>query len=176
MDKLLSITRHLPGGVRKIWLARDVKELSDLYDRRNAATKKLESAYMNIIKFANKQVRKGKVPPEGNPDLNPGEMTNGEPSVWSCYIPRAKRPTHRLGNMPFTGEKVDTIEWAQQEVSKLNAELEERRKNPQNYPPRRAAFILFQDQVAAHIFAQTLAHDQPLQMSGRHINVSPDDM
>ena len=170
VDKLLSITRHLPGGVRKIWLARDVKELSDLYDRRNDATKKLESAYMTIIKFANKQVRKGKIPLQGNPDLNPGEMTNGEPSVWSCYVPRAKRPMHRLGKLPFTGEKVDTIEWAQQEVSKLN------RKNPQNYPPRRAAFILFQDQVAAHMFAQTLAHDRPLQMSGRHINVSPDDM
>ena len=35
---------HLPGGVAKVWLNRDLKEMPDLYERRQKAAKKLESA------------------------------------------------------------------------------------------------------------------------------------
>ena len=175
IERLTSLTRHLPGGVRKVWLARDVKELADLYDRRQAATKKLESANISIIKLANKLVRKGKVPPEGNePAQNDKEKLTAE--VAARYVPVGKRPTHRLGKIPLIGQKVDTITWAEEEIGALNTQLEERRKDLSAYPPRSSAFILFNDQIAAHMFAQCLAHDLPLRMSGRFIDVSPNDI
>ena len=175
IERLTALTKHLPAGVRKVWLARDVKDLADLYDRRQAATKKLESANISVIKLANKLVRKGKVPEGGNePQQEDKERSTSE--IAPRYVPTGKRPTHRTGKLPLTGQKVDTISWAEKEIGKLNAELEEKRRDLSAYPPRSSAFILFNDQIAAHMFAQCLAHDLPLRMSGRHINVSPNDI
>jgi len=42
-------------------------------------------------------------------------------------VPKDKRPTHRLGMIPFFGEKVDTIEWARKEISVCTQLLEEGR-------------------------------------------------
>jgi hypothetical protein len=170
LEALRSLTDYLPGGVRKIWLARDVKGLDDIYDRRTKAVKKLEGADNKMIKLANKLVRKKKLPEEGNAD----QEKNG--SIVSRYITTAKRPTMRTGKIPFTGQKVDTVEWAIDEIAKTNSELEERRSDIHSFKPKTSAFILFNDQIAAHMFAQCLAHEQPLAMSGRFINVSPDDV
>lgn len=175
IERLTALTKHLPGGVRRVWLARDVKELADIYDRRQKATKKLESANMSMIKLANKLVRKGKVPAEGTqPESDDKEKHAAD--VAARYVPDGKRPTHRLGKLPLTGEKVDTIRWAEEEIQMLNSQLEEKRKDLSAYPPRSSAFILFNDQIAAHMFAQCLAHDLPLRMGGRFINVSPNDI
>ncbi|EMD35447.1 hypothetical protein CERSUDRAFT_116206 [Gelatoporia subvermispora B] len=49
---LMQLFSHLPGGVSKVWLNRDLKEMPDLYDRRLAACKKLESAETNLLNTA----------------------------------------------------------------------------------------------------------------------------
>jgi hypothetical protein len=48
----------------------------------------------------------------------------------------------------------------------------------QTYPPANAAFVLFNKQIAAHIAAQTLTHNEPYRMSAsqKHIEVAPDDV
>ncbi len=48
----------------------------------------------------------------------------------------------------------------------------------QTYPPVNAAFILFNKQIAAHIAAQTLTHDEPYCMSAsqKYIAVAPEDV
>jgi hypothetical protein len=235
-ESLMTMTDFLPGGVRKIWLAIDPKELADIYDRMIKAVKKLEGANLKEIKLANKLVRKNKVDPAGNeeylqvfrqkletlqeaknnqPGLGPGhghshghqqpgttssggynqemegEDTEGnhtasradDPNdIWEAqstaarYIPPKKLPTHRLGRIPFRGTKVDSIPWALQEISTTSALLHSKRQDLSKYKPKSAAFILFDDQIAAHIFAQCLAHDLPLRMSKRYINVSPKDI
>lgn len=195
-EALMSMTDFLPGGVRKIWLARDPKELADIYDRNIKAVKKLESANISQIKLANKLVRKKKVDAQGNEDFvqgtkdrlaakaaKTGKSTGEEEEILEVefaraarYIPPKKTPTHRLGPIPFWGKKVDTIPWALSEVSETNKQLAEKRQDITKYPPKSAAFILFNDQIGAHIFAQCLAHDLPLRMSQRYINVSPKDI
>ena len=164
------LTATIPGGVRKIWFARDVKGLDKIYDRRTKAVKKLESADNKVIKLANKLVRKNKVPADGNAD----QEKNG--SVMSRYIVEKKRPTMRLGKVPLIGKKVDTIDWTTEEIETTNRELSEKRDNIDNFKAKSSAFILFNDQIAAHMFAQTIAHQRPLSMSSRYINVSPDDV
>jgi hypothetical protein len=48
----------------------------------------------------------------------------------------------------------------------------------QTYPPANAAFILFNKQIAAHIAAQILTHDEPYSMSAsqKYIEVAPEDV
>lgn len=229
-EALHSMTDFLPGGVRHIWLARDPKELADIYDRNIKATKKLESAYINQIKLANKLVRKKKMDPSGSDalveqkkekaiaaaeasaqadtkarenekkkksklghmrafskdDSTPNNDTDdidrnevagpATQNVAARYVPIKKTPTHRLGPIPFFGQKVETIPWALKEISHTNALLKDKRTDLSKYKPKSAAFILFDDQIGAHVFAQCLAHDLPLRMSQRYINVSPKDI
>jgi hypothetical protein len=48
----------------------------------------------------------------------------------------------------------------------------------QTYPPANAAFILFNQQIAAHIAAQILTHNEPYRMSAsqKYIEVAPEDV
>lgn len=190
-EALHSMTDFLPGGVRKIWLAKHPKELADIYDRNTKAAKKLESANVSQIKLANKLVRKKKVDPSGNEDyvqltkerlastsdsMQDGQIVEIEFERAARYIPPKKVPTHKLGAIPFFGKKVESIPWAIKEIEETNRLLAEKRQDLSEYKPKSAAFILFNDQIGAHIFAQCLAHDLPLRMSQRYINVSPKDI
>ncbi|WWD15753.1 hypothetical protein CI109_100175 [Kwoniella shandongensis] len=242
--KLEQLFSHLPGGVKRIWLNRNLKEMPDLYNRRDTATKKLESAQVDLIKFARKyklsretkveKLEKKKKPiPEAlkgpiNPQLiSPHEGTNqgqlpmpasvpdpesagvaenggASPQVFDSpndlgradqLVPRNKRPTYRLKPKwaPFglgflgIGEKVDAIDWARKEIVYCNAELQKSRErlmqdvesvgtSEDYYPPLNSAFIHFNQQIAAHMAAQCLTHNQPYVMSARYTEQSPDNV
>ncbi|RSH91201.1 hypothetical protein EHS25_009500 [Saitozyma podzolica] len=124
--KLEQLFARLPGGVKQIWLNRNLKEMPDLYNRRDVATKKLESAQVKLIKMAQqhrdntrekitKLEKKGKPVPEDlrgpvNPDLlrpvgTPGTaergdvafpMDNATLSRADQLVPRGQRPMTRL--------------------------------------------------------------------------------
>lgn len=184
MERLQELTDYLPGGVRKIWLARDVGDLQDVYDRRIKAAKKLESANNSLIKLANKLVRKKKPLPDpqsscDGPDAEKAASHTSNSPILMKYITEKQRPTTRVGGkIPYiTGKKVDTIDWATEELAATNEEINRQRSDIRNsFKPKSSAFILFNDQIAAHMFAQCLAHDLPLRMSGRYINVDPEDV
>ena len=130
-------------------------------------------------------------------------------SLAARLVPRDKRPTHRLklGFMPFAlpfiGKKVDSIEWAREEIrvcSELldkgrevieaedvseptdgkvrdgsKAEGEGHRAQPR-YPAFNSAFVTFRQQIAAHLALQALAHHEPYSMSGRWAEMSPQEV
>ena len=149
IEAIRSLTNHLEGGVAHIWLAKDVKELAELYERQMKAAKKLESANLKVIKTATKLVKKGKVPAEGKPDAS------GDGSLALKYLPAKKIPHHRLGKIPFVGKQVETIEWAEGEIEETRRLLEAGREHPEKYEPKASAFILFNDMIDAHVFAQS---------------------
>lgn len=110
-------------------------------------------------------------------------------------VPRDKRPTTRLKPhwAPFglgwlgIGEKVDTIDWTRKQIEEitplLEASRERLRRDTENdgnendtYPPVSSAFIHFNQQISAHLAAQSLAHHLPLNMSGRYIEQSPENV
>ena len=134
----------------------DLKELPDLYDRREKACKKLESAETKLLKLATKQIAKNKKknqsPPELDAEASKGEITR--------YVPKKKRPTHKLGMLGLFGKKVDTIDWAREEIATTTKELDAEREillggnGSAKYPPESSAFIQFHTQMAAHMFAQ----------------------
>ncbi|OAX35679.1 hypothetical protein K503DRAFT_722594, partial [Rhizopogon vinicolor AM-OR11-026] len=55
---LSELYSHLPGGIAKVWLNRDLKDLPSIYDRRLAACGKLESAETSLLSTAAKLRRK----------------------------------------------------------------------------------------------------------------------
>ncbi|KAB5589777.1 hypothetical protein CTheo_6774 [Ceratobasidium theobromae] len=204
-EALAQLFQHVPGGVKKVWLNRDLKELPDVYERRLKASDKLESAEFNLIATANKlhrehtlalakAAKKGQdittvKAPVPEADVEPGASTADK------LVPRDQRPTHRLPpfkflpfGLPFMGEKVDTIEWARKEVIEADAELIEGRKRlaedranvgvdmEENYPPLNSAFILFNQQIGAHIAAQITVHNQPYRMAEKYTEVAPADI
>ncbi|ODN73491.1 hypothetical protein L202_07996 [Cryptococcus amylolentus CBS 6039] len=50
--KLAGLFSYLPGGVKRIWLVRNLKEMPGLYERRLKAVNQLESSQVKLIKFA----------------------------------------------------------------------------------------------------------------------------
>lgn len=171
-DALRKFCSRLEGGVAKIWMARNVDDMSDLYKRQLKAAQKLEKADTKVIKLALKRVKKAKVSEQGDGTLEK------EGHLGSRFIPEKKYPTHRLGKIPFIGKKVETIPWAEEEIETTGRELHSGRQDISKYNVAGSAFILFNDQIDAHIFAQRINEDTPkmLRLATRYINVDPEDV
>jgi hypothetical protein len=107
-----------------------------------------------------------------------------------------------LGPLGLWGKKVDTIDWAREEIAETNKLIEAEREllggenGSEKYPTESAAFIQFHTQMAAHMFAQyvhflvrfslrlslitssrrCLNHHAPLRMSTRWLEVGEEDV
>ncbi|KDN34824.1 hypothetical protein RSAG8_12122, partial [Rhizoctonia solani AG-8 WAC10335] len=203
-EALVQLFQHVPGGVKKVWLNRDLKELPDIYTRRTAASNKLESAEFKLVATAQKlhhkhtlalakAAKKGQDITTVKPPVPDADVESA--AVADRYVPRSERPMHRLPpfkwlpfGLPFMGEKVDTIEWARKEVVESDQLLNEGRRKladdranigvdmNENYPPLNSAFILFNQQIGAHIAAQILVHNQPYRMAEKYTEVAPADV
>ncbi|KIJ36932.1 hypothetical protein M422DRAFT_211854 [Sphaerobolus stellatus SS14] len=127
---LTKLFQHCPGGVRKVWLNRDLKDLPGVYDRRLSACNKLESAENALLKTALKIHKKNPgIVEKQSPDVESGSIGEAD-----RIVPKNKRPSHRLpaGSMPFSlpliGQKVDTIEWCKKQILECNQILAAERK------------------------------------------------
>lgn len=244
-ERLTELFSLLPGGVKKVWLNRNLKEMPGLHDARVKATKKLESAQVTLIRKAKmisnkraKQIealeKKKKPIPEKLKDPINKEITDEKKEVSPSLevlreiagpdrlnvefieadrlVPRDQRPTHRLPRkglplaLPWTGTKVDTIDWARKEIVRTGIELDKSRQvlaedimragiGEETYPPLNSAFLLFRQQIGAHMANQILLHNRPwvpgdgmdvdlvtdvdshsYKMAGTYIEVSPKDV
>lgn len=132
---LIKLFEHLPGGVAKVWLNRDLKEMPDVYERRLKACAKLESAetalFNTAAKLHAKKVKKAKKQGKDVSELSSDKEKNL--SLAETLVPKEKRPTHRLPvgfipfGLPLIGQKVDSIDWARKEISETSALLKEQR-------------------------------------------------
>ncbi|TFK27166.1 DUF221-domain-containing protein [Coprinopsis marcescibilis] len=78
-QRLRQLFDELPGGVKEIWINRNLRELPDIYDRRLAACNKLESAETTLLRIACKlkiQVDKDKA--EGKADTSKVKNVSGK--------------------------------------------------------------------------------------------------
>ncbi|GLB42058.1 putative extracellular tail, of 10TM putative phosphate transporter [Lyophyllum shimeji] len=207
-DALFNLFNDLPGGVKQVWINRNLKELPDIHDRRIAACNKLEAAETALMKtaaklrFADRKKTGKKGGKSADVEASPALGTD------AVIVPREQRPQHRLGMIPFFGEKVDTIEWAREEIRVCTELLEQGRRIIENdrrgikdrsdepekddeekestesaksgkkksYPPLNSAFVTFHKQIAAHMGMQVLTHHAPYRMSGKYVEVSPEDV
>jgi calcium permeable stress-gated cation channel len=181
----------------------DLKELPAIYDRRLAACNKLESAETSLLRTA------AKIRLEAGKDKSSTTAETADPerdtSLAERLVPRDQRPTHRLPlgfmpfGLPFIGQKVDSIEWAREQIRVCGELLEKGREvvnqedsspepdteekgeaaestETQTYPKLNSAFVTFHSQIAAHLALQVLSHHDPYQMSGKWGEMSPSDV
>jgi hypothetical protein len=194
--QLFSVFSYLPGGVEKVWINRDLKDLPDVFKARQKAISKLESAETNLLATAAKirqegiaaqakaqsKATGGKAEKPARPlstestlPLSPSSRVDLESGLTSAQIivPKERRPRHRLApswlpfSLPFAGEVVDSIEWARAEIVRCNEILKAGRSQWQEdiatdddstddfYKPLNSAFILFKQQIAAHLALQS---------------------
>lgn len=135
---LRALFDELPGGVKKIWINRDLKELPEVYDRRSKACQKLEKAETTLLRTAvklkiaaAKAAAKGKGSGPAPPPRDSTKPTSRDTEatvVDDDVVPREKRPQHKTGFLGLFGQKVDTIEWCRAEIATCNKILEEGRR------------------------------------------------
>src|SRR5882757_9993770 len=103
---LTRLFSHLPGGVRKVWINRDLGDMPDLYDQRLKACGMLESAETSLLSTATKQNTKrqknaaksgdgGKDSPNDGPTKSTSDPETRKTLVEEL-VPKDKRPSHRL--------------------------------------------------------------------------------
>lgn len=173
--KMKELYSGLPGGVKRVWINRNLKELPKLVEQRDKLADKQEGAVCKLITAAAKKVKKGKVEAVSVPD-------GSEPSldVADRYVPEKKRPHHRLGKVPCIGEKVDTINYSREELPRLNREIEDVRQKVINdyeaYPPQSSAFIMCNTMQGAYTGASFRPVDNKSQFDKRYVEMHPNNI
>lgn len=162
---LQRIFEKFPGGIRHIWLNRNLKDILSKANERMKLVEQLETTLCKLIRNVLKKQKTLDIKENNNDPFN-------------RYIPEKKRPTLRIGRIPLLsslcfGTKVDTISHCKQKISQLNTELDEAKESLDAYPVLNSAFIQFNEQIAAHIAAQSVASSIPLTMTPRYIDVKP---
>jgi len=163
---------------KHIWITGDTDDLDKLVEERTKVAMKLEAAEVKLLKLANANRVKSK---DGSSETSkqqspPQELESGD--LAARWVPKDKRPTHRLGLLGLVGEKVDTIEWSREKLSTLTPEIEEAQAKylAGESKPIPAVFVEFYTQSDAQSAVQSLTHHDPLQMSPRYIGVSPEEV
>ncbi|KAJ7185579.1 hypothetical protein C8R46DRAFT_1172224 [Mycena filopes] len=120
-EALHTLFKDLPGGVKRIWINRNLRELPDVYDRRMAACAKLEGAETKLLGVAAKQHLKAG-----------GAAKDAEGRGGVPVVAEGDRPTHKLGFLGLFGKKVDSINWAREEIAACNKLLAQGRREMHN--------------------------------------------
>lgn len=158
----------LGSGVRRVWMVSDCSDLEDTVEERNKAALKLEGAEVKLSKQANAARIKAE-------KKNPGSQADQrDPNHW---IDNKKRPTHRLKFL--IGKKVDTINWGQDEIPKLNKKIAEEQKKHTSGGATKivsSAFVEFTSQASAQRALQLAAKSKKKTMQPRYIDVNPDEV
>jgi hypothetical protein len=168
------------SAVKNIWITGDTTELQEIVDKRDKTAMKLEGAEVKLIKLANKARTKaqgaGASRDEESPIANGQEAESG--SIAARWVPHKKRPTHKLGKFGLYGQKVDTINWAREELKTLIPEVDAAQAHYKEGNSKKigGVFIEFRTQSDAQAAFQTLSHHQALHMSPRYIGVNPDEV
>jgi len=172
------LRRILGPHVVRIWFPTDANTLQEMVDGLEKIALYLEQAETKLIKSAN-AVRLQSLHKQGTPDQNTnnGEVQAEEsgqtPAQW---LAAAKRPTHR--EKLFSGNKVDTIDWARAELRKVIpiVKTEQQRHRSGEAKKIRAVFVEFDSLGEAQSAYQSLTHHQILTMTPRFTGMHPTDI
>ncbi|KAF9950518.1 hypothetical protein BGZ72_007853 [Mortierella alpina] len=149
---LFDIFNGFPGGIAKIWLNMQPKDLLKLCKERDHVVAQLEMAEYNFVRSAYRRSRK-----DGSKPVEP------------------RRPIGRISSIPFVGDKVDLIEHYTERLCHLNQVIEQAQQSAL-LEPLNSAFIQFHNQFAAHSAVQTVVHPVPFRMTPMFAEVSPLDV
>lgn len=149
---LEDLTASLPGGIRRVWISRELKQLPKIYNDRLRYASMLESAELELCKAAIKH-HKHQLPshlswqspsipmrplqPEATEVCQQEQNDIRDPV--NRLVSKKMRPTHRPGFWGMFGKKVDTIEWCKVQIVRLTKEIDDDRKRIDTHPPHNSA-------------------------------------
>ncbi|CEP20777.1 RSN1 [Cyberlindnera jadinii] len=154
--------RKLFDDVRNVWIARASSKIEKKVEERDKLAYRLEAAEVKLLKMA----MKAKLKKEKKGEPVPTDINE--------LVPTKKRPSHRLKFL--IGKKVDTIEYAKENLPILNKEVQELQANHDNDKPMNSVFVEFGSQYTAQMAYQSVAHHTALHMSPRYIGLEPSDI
>ncbi|KAJ5917558.1 hypothetical protein N7466_011112 [Penicillium verhagenii] len=160
--------------IKNVWFARDITDLEEKVKNRKEIALQLEAAETKLIRMANKaQNKTSKKEGLRLPAHHDTASFANNASVAAHWVPAKNRPAHRLSFL--IGKKVDTIDWATSEISRLNMEIEKlnAQHNCNGTQLLSVAFVEFYRQADAQVAYQTLLHHSPERMAPRYINLDP---
>jgi len=185
---LRTFASFVPGGIDKVWMYRDSRALNNIFEKRQEACEKLESAGAAFLKSAtlawrykDEQYRKIQ-----SRKLKDAEHSNEERELTSFPVSREVldelvalnlRPKHKTGFLGLLGQRVDTIDWfkvsflskyvmlesltcQQAEISRLNKEINDNRQHVAKGKFLGSAFIRCNLQMGAHVLSQCLSYHE----------------
>ena len=164
------------ASVKNIWITSETKQVDELVKERDKVALRLEKAEVKLIKLANKIRRKAM--DKGAVDDKQAPLDAESGSIAARWVPRKKRPSHRLGPLGLIGRKVDTIDWCREELMRLIPEAEAAQDQYRNGAFKKVpgVFIEFRNQADAEGAAQILAHHQGLHMTPKYIGIRPSEI
>jgi hypothetical protein len=174
-----SLRKVFGQAVKNIWITSDTDEVDKLVEDRDKAAMRLEKAEVKLIKLANaerqKAIKAGKTPADA--DGSPAHDTESG-SIAARWVPKEKRPTHRLGPLGLIGRKVDTINWCRSELERLIPEVEaaQAKYRAGGYKKIPGVFIEFKTQSDAEGASQIVAHHQGFNMTPQYVGIRPDEV
>jgi len=149
---LLTMFNRFPGGVKSIWLNRNIDTLQKLVDKRQKFVNKLETTHCKYVK---KSLKKG--------------------------VDRVQRPTTRIGSIPILsslclGKKVDAIDFYKDQIAQLNTDIDQQKARIDQNELYTSAFIQFHEPIAAHMAMQCSLGSTPFAMTNRYMDVKLDNI
>ncbi|KAL1836118.1 hypothetical protein VTJ49DRAFT_5553 [Mycothermus thermophilus] len=164
-------------SVNRIWVTSDTTEVEELVEERDRVAMRLEKAEVELIKLANKYRRQALK--NGNSGDDAALVADAESgSLAARWVPREKRPTHRIGPLGLIGDKVDSIDWCRRELERLvpAAEAAQKKYRAGGYEKIPGIFIEFKTQADAEGASQMLAHHLGLHMTPRYVGIRPGEV
>ncbi|KAH3683321.1 hypothetical protein WICPIJ_005702 [Wickerhamomyces pijperi] len=170
--------------VKKVWIARSNSGVAAKVKERDDLAFKLEAAENSLLKMAVKaklkeeekeykeKIKNGE--PVDSTDAPTEENIHIGPADIEKYVPEKKRPQHRLKFL--IGKKVDTINYALEQLPILNKEVHELQSNHKDAKPMNSIFVEFGSQYSAQLAYQSTAHHTALTLGPKYIGIEPQDI
>ena len=165
-----NLRRIFGDGAKKHWVVTDLSDLESLVSGRNDSAMMLEAAEVTWSRNVNKKRLQGSSKSNNNNGYrleDGGEISSAD---------KESRPEHKL--TPLLGERVDTIQWARNQVSEKTQQVQEARELESKSKPKHgcAIFVEFKSQAAAQRVYQQLSFHQRLHLDPRYIGVVPKEV
>lgn len=164
-------THRAPGGVTDVWLARKVKDVTKVWEKRDKECNRLEGGLGKLLKLAQKNQLKGKTPEAK------GTWNQESANPLDQYVLPKKQPKWKQGFLGLFGKKMD-LETSPLYIREHNEELAKLRANEDDYELGNVAFARFATQDEAHNFARLVKKSDRKRflMLKTSIEVVPDDV
>ncbi|KAI1377913.1 DUF221-domain-containing protein [Hypoxylon crocopeplum] len=165
-----NIHQFFGEGALRIWPVTEADDLEHLVSSRKSKVEFLEAVEMALIRKAYREGRK-------HAKSNQAQDEHLSYDILPDQVKKAIRPRHNPDKSPLK-EKVDSIEWLRERIEKEAVKIEDMRRTYEASDTNGAAavFVEYSTCAEAQQAIQQVVSSNPLALSPRYTNVSPQEV